>query len=432
MTPWRIRDFHDADLDAAVAMWDDPEAGGHDPLFRIPELIAAVRAGQPAVVATVGEVLVGTAVANVAGERAWLLRLSLATTWRHRGLGSALLSEVEARAVSAGAQRMATMLGHDGDVGAAALEHRGYSPRRGVTFYEKVIAVGRGGSGVLDQLGAQMVGPDAWDRIGGMGATKELIERRIVLPLAHGELSDELGLVPPRAVVLFGPPGTGKTTFAKGIAGRLGWPFVELFPSRLAGESPAGLAAALRESFALVHDLDSLVLFIDEVEEIAGERGHGQPGPTQPAATLGVTNEMLKLIPLFRQQPDRLLVCATNSVRALDRAFLRHGRFDYLIPVGPPDAEAREGIWRRYLDTMPTDELDVEEIVRASELFTPADIEFAARHAIQTVFERVLFTGGEKRVTTADLVRAVSNTRPTLTSGSIADFDEDIDAYARL
>ena len=79
----------------------------------------------------------------------------------------------------------------------------------------------------------------AWDELGGMAGEKELIERRVILPLAQPQLAERLGLVPPRAVVLFGPPGTGKTSFAKGVASRLGWPFVELFPSRLAGESPA-------------------------------------------------------------------------------------------------------------------------------------------------------------------------------------------------
>jgi hypothetical protein len=98
---------------------------------------------------------------------------------------------------------------------------------------------------------------------------------------------------------------------------------VELFPSRLAGESPAGPAAALREAFALVAELDKVVLFIDEVEEIAGSRQ-----PRTVSAAQGVTNEMLKLIPPFREQEERLLICATNSVRALDSAFLRHGRFD--------------------------------------------------------------------------------------------------------
>ena len=158
----------------------------------------------------------------------------------------------------------------------------------------------------------------------------------MILPLAQPQLAERLGLVPPRAIVLFGPPGTGKTSFARGAASRLGWPFVELFPSRLAGESPAGLAAALREAFALVAELDKVVLFIDEVEEIAGSRR-----PRTVSAAQGVTNEMLKLIPAFREQEERLLICATNSVRALDSAFLRHGRFDYVLPIGPPGSRPR-------------------------------------------------------------------------------------------
>jgi SpoVK/Ycf46/Vps4 family AAA+-type ATPase len=157
------------------------------------------------------------------------------------------------------------------------------------------------------------------------------------------------------------------------VASRLGWPFVELFPSRLAGESSAGLANALRETFALVGELDQVVVFIDEVEEIASAREQ-----RTLSAAHGVTNEMLKLIPTFREKDRRLLVWATNSVRAIDPAFLRHGRFDYVIPVGPPDAEARRAIWIRYLSSIPNDDLNLEAIVSASSMFTPADIEFAA------------------------------------------------------
>jgi SpoVK/Ycf46/Vps4 family AAA+-type ATPase len=119
--------------------------------------------------------------------------------------------------------------------------------------------------------------------------------------------------------VLFGPPGTGKTTFARAVASRLSWPFVELFPSRLAA-SEGGLAAGLSNVFTQLGNLDKVVVFIDEVEEIATARQSG-------ATAVGIVNELLKALVAFRERSGRLLVCATNSVRALDSAFLRHGRF---------------------------------------------------------------------------------------------------------
>lgn len=92
--------------------------------------------------------------------------------------------------------------------------------------------------------------------------------------------------MPPQAIVLFGPPGTGKTTFARAIASRLGWPFVERFPSRLA-VGDGGLAAGLSDAFAQLHELDNVVAFIDEVEEVASQRGSGS------LAATAVVNELL-------------------------------------------------------------------------------------------------------------------------------------------
>jgi transitional endoplasmic reticulum ATPase len=427
MVMWRVRDFHADDLDAAIRLWDDPAASSEAAVFGLSDLIAAARSHQPAAVAIVGEEIVGTAVATVSDDRAWVMRISLAPAWRHRGIGSAMLGELERRLVASGVHRIHCLLAGDSDVGALALEHSGYVAHRGMVFYERVEPVHPGSAGVLGQLGGRMVRAGAWDQLGGMVKEKELIERRVILPLAQPQLAERLGLVPPRAIVLFGPPGTGKTTFAKGVASRLGWPFVELFPSRLAGESPAGLAAALREAFALVAELDKVVLFIDEVEEIAGSRQ-----PRTVSAAQGVTNEMLKLIPPFREQEERLLICATNSVRALDSAFLRHGRFDYVIPVGPPDAAAREAIWERYLSAIPHGELDMTAVVEESRLFTPADIEFAARRTAQLVFERVMFERGADQAATADIEHAIGQTRRTLTDELVTDFEQDIKDYARV
>jgi transitional endoplasmic reticulum ATPase len=427
MAAWRVREFHEDDLDAAVTLWGDPRTSGETPVFGLSDLVSAVRVGEPAVAAVVGEELVGTAVATVSNARAWVVRISLSSSWRNRGIGSAMLTELERRLVAAGVHRIDCLLGSDDEVGALALRHCGYRVRPGMVFYEKLEPVGPEDVGILGRLGGRMLHAGIWAELEGMAREKDLIERRVILPLAEPRLAERLGLVPPRAVVLFGPPGTGKTTFAKGVAARLGWPFVELFPSRLAGDSPAGLAAALRESFALVAELDKVLLFIDEVEEIAGLRQ-----PRNLSAAQGVTNEMLKLIPVFREQDQRLLICATNSVRGLDTAFLRHGRFDYVLPVGPPDDEARRAIWDRYLRSIPHDEIDMAAVVDQCSLFTPADIEFAARRTAQLVFERVLLDGGEELAATGDILRGIAETRRTLTQEMVSEFDQDIADFARV
>lgn len=140
---------------------------------------------------------------------------------------------------------------------------------------------------------------------------------------------------------------------------------------------------------------------------------------------------MLKLIPSFREHDHRLLVCATNSVRSLDPAFLRPGRFDYLIPVGPPDPPARRAIWSRYLGPA-RDSVDLDLLVQRSELFTPADIEFAARKGAQFAFERDVLDSDGETATTEDYLQAISDTRPTLTPGAISEFQQDIESYTRL
>jgi transitional endoplasmic reticulum ATPase len=226
-------------------------------------------------------------------------------------------------------------------------------------------------------------------------------------------------------MVIFGPPGTGKTTFAKAIAGRVGWPFVEVFPSELAADGADKQASALRDVFERVRALDEAVLFVDEVEDVAAARDSDRK------VAPGVTNELLKQIPLLRQSPYHLLIVATNWIRQLDGAFLRPGRFDYVIPVGTPDAKARHAIWSRYLAPVTDEPIDVEALVEASQYFTPADIEFAARKAAQTAFEREHFEGRPGRATTGDFLAAIGDGRPSLTRATLMEFEEDAERFAR-
>jgi SpoVK/Ycf46/Vps4 family AAA+-type ATPase len=317
----------------------------------------------------------------------------------------------------------------EGATGAAALENSGYSRRDRLVYYEMIEHLGPDQANLLEELGGQILPPGLWGDVAGMEYEKQIIERRIVDPLAHPDVAERYGVSPPKAVILFGPPGTGKTSFAKAISSRLGWPFVELFPSRLAALASGGLAASLREAFADLAELDELVLFIDEVEEIATTRAGAS------SAELGVTNELLKLIPAFRQHDSRLLVCATNAVHSLDSAFLRPGRFDYVIPVGPPDQPARRAVWERYLGPVngaARGGVDVERLVTASDLFTPADIEFAARKGAQAAFEREMRDGRGQPAVTEDFLTAIGEVRPTLTPAMLAEFERGKSEFARL
>ncbi|MGG2461129.1 ATP-binding protein [Streptomyces sp. RGM 3693] len=426
---WLIHDYREKDLAEVVHLIDSTAELGQESVFSLAECISALTSRQPAVVAVHQGVPIGAALACVAGERGWVMRIAISSAWRGRGLASALLVELERRLIAARVSRIAYVLPEEDLLGEGLL-NAGYTRQPAVAYFEKVEPHHGPAASLLDDLGGRFLPTDLWAKVAGMEAEKDLIERRVVLPLAEPERAARHGVRPPRAIALFGPPGTGKTTFARGIAARLGWPFVELLPSRLADEG--NLAAALRSAFARIAELERVLVFIDEVEEIAPVRGE----PAQPGGLHGVTNELLKLIPGFREQDERLLVCATNSIRSLDPAFLRPGRFDYLIPIGTPDQAARAAIWSRYTDGRP--DVAIPALVAASELFTPADIEHAARVAAQASFERDLeaigggtAAPGRLGASTEDYLAAIGQCRPTVTPAMIDEFSADITAHAR-
>ena len=422
MTQWRVRDLQATDLDGVLRLWQQYERDV-TPVYSLNEVLASARV-DTAVVATVGDQVVGVAVARAAHDQAWIVFLAVDDDWRQQGISRGMLAALEQRLAPEGIQRMSILV-PDGEEHVAALSKAGYADQRHLRYFEREIPVPQDEIPRLRELGGRLLPHDRWGKIGGMQREKDLLENRLVLPLAQPERAEEFGVVPPRSIVLFGPPGTGKTTFAKAIASRLEWPFVEVFPSRLAS-SPLGLAGELRETFEKIDDLDHAVVFIDEVEEIAVKRGGEPPSPMQ-----GVTNELLKVIPAFRERPGRLLICATNFIRALDPAFLRHGRFDYVVPIGLPDADARLAIWRAFVPQL-AGELDFAALVAASDGFSPADIEFAARSASQTAFERAVAGGDDAGPTLDDYLAAISQTRTTVSAEVAAEFAEDIRTLARI
>lgn len=424
----RVRDFHPDDIDGILHLWEEMRASQAQPVYGLSEVLASCQQDH-AVVAVLDEVVIGAAVGRAAHAQGWIVFMSTATPHQGRGVGARMLAALEKRMAPLGLSKLSVLL-PDTAFRVTAFLEQGFEAKKNLRYFEREIPVQRKELDLLTELGGRVLPRGLWDSIGGMQREKELLERRLVMPLANADLAEQFGVVPPSAVVLFGPPGTGKTTFARAIASRLEWSFVEVFPSRLASD-PAGLAGALRETFLKIADLEHAVVFIDEVEEIAVQRG----GET-PSAMQGVTNELLKIIPTFRDQPYRLLVCATNFIRSLDSAFLRHGRFDYVIPIGLPDDAARKSIWSRYIPQQSLAEIDVALLVQRTDGFSPADIEYAARRASQGALEKALYPDADHvplaGPRTEDYLAAIAETRATVSSDVADAFLEDIGSIARL
>ena len=279
----------------------------------------------------------------------------------------------------------------------------------------------------LEELGVffEAVPAGAWDNIAGMANEKNLIDSTIVLPLQFPEVATKHGVASPRAILLFGPPGTGKTFFAKGIAGRLAWSFAEISPSLLLGEGLEKQAVKLKELFERFLTLTRSVIFFDEFEELAL-----RPDTASEREKL-VSSEMLRQIPRLRMSRDLLLICATNNIRLLNPALLRPGRFDFVLPVGPVDQESRNAIFRMYLSRMNAGEVDLSIVSARTPYYTPADIQAVCSHAAQAAFEKEIAEGVEHKVLTQDLLEAMQTHHPTTTPEQLEEFREDIRRFCR-
>jgi len=257
-----------------------------------------------------------------------------------------------------------------------------------------------------------------------MHAEKKIIDGRVVAPLADPTTAERVGVKAPATVLLFGPPGTGKTTFAKAIAGRLGWPFIELLPSKL--ESGAdSISSELRQAMNDLLQLERAVVFIDEFDEIASARERNP-------ATKGVVNELLKMIPLYRLTPGHLLVCATNFVGDIDSAVLRPGRFDLVIPIGPPDLSARLALWEAALSRLDQRGVEIEKLARESDGYTPGDVELAAQRAATAAFDRIREGAEPSYISSDDLDTAIARTRASVSSAIRQRFIEEAERFARV
>ncbi len=221
------------------------------------DVVEALHEHQPAVVAVSSGNLVGVVVARLGGSDAHLMALALHPEWRQKGIGSALLRQLDQEIMHRGARRLLALV-RPGQVGEMAFSNQGFTHLDGLHLYTREASMVPEELAVVERFGGQVPAGGLWESMKGFSSAKEILDRRVVAPLAHGELADKLGLVPPAAILLFGPPGTGKTSFARAIASRLSWAFVELHPSLL-GSGVEG-ARSLHDALTELGKVDMMIL----------------------------------------------------------------------------------------------------------------------------------------------------------------------------
>jgi transitional endoplasmic reticulum ATPase len=422
-----IRPYRAQDLGRVLRLWEQPAPVTAGDGLSVDQAVDLINAD--ASVAVVAEGLAGDIVGVAVGESAavvgWICKLAVSPeSTSPDDVAHQLLDDLEARLADRGARKIAVLVPESEDT-RPDLEDRGYRTASELVYMERDVPAAAAVPTAIAEVGGRMVAPGLWESLKGMDEAKEIIERRVALPLAHPELASRHAVDHATAILLFGPPGTGKTTFAKGLASRLGWAFIEIQPGELAAEGQDRQAQRLAQIFDRVLTLPNAVVFVDEVEDIASVRhGDRKVGPS-------VTNEFLKQIPRLRQSSSHLLICATNAVSRLDPAVLRPGRFGYVLPVGPPDEKARRSIWERFVRDITDEDVDLDALVAVTERYTPADIEFAARRAAHAAFEREHFDNVDHRATTEDFLAAIEATRPTVTEEMVDTFREDTERFMR-
>ncbi|MBC7113996.1 MAG: proteasome-activating nucleotidase [Candidatus Methanomethyliales bacterium] len=212
----------------------------------------------------------------------------------------------------------------------------------------------------------------SYNDIGGLDEQIREIRELIEFPLLKPELFERVGIEPPKGVLLFGPPGCGKTLLAKAVASQTKATFIKVVASELVQKYIGEGARMVRELFQFARSKAPTIVFIDEIDAIGGRRADiSISGEREVQRTL---LQLLSELDGFSARGDVKIIGATNRIDLLDPALLRPGRFDRVIEIPAPNQVGREAIFKIYLEKMNVTEIDVKELARITEGATGADI----------------------------------------------------------
>ena len=261
-----------------------------------------------------------------------------------------------------------------------------------------------------------------FDDIAGLDDIKEDIRLKMIYPFSHPELAAKYGISVGGGLLLWGPPGTGKTMMAKAIAHEIEATFFIISPAEVLSKWVGEAEQNVRKLFEAARREEKSVIFIDEIEALVPRRK--SDGSTVMAR---VVPQILQEIEGFDRSGERalLFVGATNKPWMLDEAVMRPGRFDTKVYVGLPDAPARFKLLEIHLGDRPVAaDVDLGELCDRLEGYSGADIRNICEQAAQAAFMDALAGGQERSITQKDLVDIIEEQQPSVKSADLVRYDK--------
>ena len=220
---------------------------------------------------------------------------------------------------------------------------------------------------------------ESWDSIGGLNKAILEVKEVIELPLKKPHLFEEVGIKPPKGILLYGPPGTGKTLLAKAVAQSTGATFIEVVGSELVQKFIGEGAKLVKDIFNLARRKAPSIIFIDEIDALAARRIEtGTSGEREVSRTF---MQLLAEIDVFKHLDNVKIVGATNRLDILDSAIIRPGRLDRLVEVGLPDEDGRLEILKVHTLNMNLKRVKLKEVAAGMGDFSGAEIQSVCTEA---------------------------------------------------